>query len=166
MIVPGWYGAASVKWLERIVVTETPYNGFWQTVEYATFARPVGGLAALTPVTAMQPKATIARPAVGARLPVGKPVAVEGAAWGGEPIAKVELSSDGGKTWSPARFTTDAKPFCWRLWRWDWTPTARGPATLISRASYADGTTQPESRDPDRRSYMINHWLPRELLVA
>ena len=166
LIVPGWYGMASVKWLDRIVVSETPHDGFWQTIDYAVFTRPIAGLATLKPVTVMQPKASIARPAVGARVAVNKPLAVEGAAWGGEAIAKVELSSDGGKTWSPARFTTEAKPFCWRLWRWDWTPTARGPASLIARATDAKGQTQPEKRDTDRRSYMINHYLPAGVVVG
>ena len=51
------------------------------------------------------------------------------------------------------------------LVRWDWTPTARGPATLIARATDAKGNTQPAERDPDRRSYMINHYLPRDVVV-
>lgn len=165
-VVGGYYGMASVKWLTKIIVTETPHHGFWQTLDYATFARPVGGLPSLMPVTVMQPKASIARPTLAEVVPVGKPYPVRGAAWAGDArVRKVEFSADGGTTWRPATLTGPDKPYCWRTWEIDWTPAARGPAQLLARATDAAGATQPTARDPDRRTYMINHLVPVEVVV-
>jgi DMSO/TMAO reductase YedYZ molybdopterin-dependent catalytic subunit len=38
-IVPGWYGMASIKWLQRLIVTSEPFNGYYQTVDYACWQR-------------------------------------------------------------------------------------------------------------------------------
>jgi len=91
---------------------------------------------------------------------------VFGVAWTGEAkVAKVEVSGDGGKAWSAAKLTGDDKPFCWRTWEFDWTPSARGLVNLLARCTDDKGATQPEKRDPDRRSYMINHLVPVEVMV-
>ena len=164
-VLGGWYGMASVKWLTRIIVTPRPHHGFWQTIDYSVFERRAG-LATLVPVTRGQPKASIARPAFGEVVPAGRPTVVTGAAWAGEEaVERVEVSVDGGTTWAAARFTTDAKSMCWRLWEFPWTPATRGPVKLVARATAAGGVTQPASRDPDRRTYMINHLVPVEVLV-
>src|SRR5437879_470330 len=60
-IVPGWYAMASVKWLRRIIVTSEPFNGYYQTVDYACWQRREGG-PVLVPLTTMQVKAEIAHP--------------------------------------------------------------------------------------------------------
>ena len=165
-VVGGWYGMASVKWLTKVVVTDKPHTGYWQTFDYSYFERGHDGLPVLTPVTKILPKASIARPSQDEVVPVGRPYRVTGAAWAGEsPVAKVDLSTDGGKTWSSVKLTGDEKPFCWRTWEFTWTPTARGPMRLVARATDAAGVTQPETRDPDRRSYMINHLVPVEVAV-
>ena len=81
-------------------------------------------------------------------------------------MAKVEVSADGGKTWDAATLTGEDKPFCWRTWEYAWkAPAEKGAAKLLARATAADGTTQPEKRDPDRRVYMINHLVPVEVMV-
>ena len=164
-VVGGWYGMASVKWLTRLIVTAKPHAGFWQTTDYSYFRRK-GGLPEVVPITVMQPKASIARPALHEVVPAGKPYTVYGAAWAGESkVAKVEVSADGGKTWATAKLTGEDKPFCWRTWEHAWTPAQRGPVKLVARATDAAGATQPEKHDPDRRNYMINHLVPVEVLV-
>jgi hypothetical protein len=81
-------------------------------------------------------------------------------------VARVEVSADGGKTWDAATLTGEDKPHCWRLWEYTWTvPAAKGAAKLLARATTADGATQPEKRDNDRRLYMINHLVPVEVMV-
>ena len=67
-VVAGWYGMASVKWLGRIVVTERPYHGYDQTTDYAVWETR-DGLPSLTPITIIDVKASIARPAPGEKLP-------------------------------------------------------------------------------------------------
>src|SRR5205085_12628207 len=63
-IVPGWYAVASVKWLQRVVVTDRPFNGYYQTLDYAFWKRR-GDNAELVPLSEMQIKAEIARPSAG-----------------------------------------------------------------------------------------------------
>src|SRR5581483_11631656 len=82
-VVGGWYGMASVKWLTRIVVLDRPHIGYWQTMDYSYWVRP-NGLPELRPITAMEPKASIARPTAGETVPAGRPYRVFGVAWAGE----------------------------------------------------------------------------------
>ena len=166
-VIGGWYGMASVKWLSRIIITEKPYDGFWQTFDYATYERRDGGLASLVPITAMLPKAQIARPLIGEVVPAGKAYTVRGSAWAGEAaVGKVEVSLDGGKIWIEAKLVGETKPFCWQMWTFTWdVPNAAGPAKLLCRCTDAAGKGQPEKRDPDRRTYAINHLVPVEVTI-
>ena len=160
-IVPGWYAMASIKWLQRIIVTDRPFNGYYQTLDYAFWKRR-GDNAELVPLSEMQIKAEIAQPSEGETVPANSNVRVHGAAWtsNGE-ITKVEISSDDGATWNEAKLLGEAKPDAWRLWECNWkTPARSGKATLIARAADSNGRTQPTERDPDRGTYMINHLLP------
>src|ERR1041385_2542043 len=101
-IVPGWYAMASVKWLQRIIVNDRPFTGYYHTIDYAYWQRSDYGrwqrgeqIAELTPLTEIQVKAEIARPAEGEILPASASVSVHGAAWACDAeITKVELSTD------------------------------------------------------------------------
>ena len=165
VVVGGWYGMASVKWLKRIIVSEKPYEGFWQTLDYSYFERR-DGLPTLRPVAAMQPKAILAKPSLHEVIPANKPYRFFGAAWAGEQaIAKVEVSMDAGKSWTNATLLGEAKPFQWVLWEYVWDKPAKGAASIVSRATDDKGATQPEKRDADRRTYMINHLVPTAVMV-
>src|SRR5881409_936479 len=99
-IVPGWYAMASIKWLQRIIVTDQAFSGYYQTIDYA-YWKQRAEIAELTPLTKMQIKAEIAKPAEGETVPVNSSVRVHGAAWTSDAeITKVELSTDGGSTWN------------------------------------------------------------------
>jgi DMSO/TMAO reductase YedYZ molybdopterin-dependent catalytic subunit len=165
-IVPGWYAMASIKWLQRITITDRRFTGYYQTMDYAYWARR-GDTAELVPITEMQVKAQIARPAADDIVPASSNVRVHGAAWtSNAEITKVELTTDGGSTWNEAKLVGEAKPNAWRLWEFNWeTPTKPGKHTLIARATDSNGRTQPIKRDPDRGTYMINHLLPIEVEV-
>jgi DMSO/TMAO reductase YedYZ molybdopterin-dependent catalytic subunit len=160
-IVPGWYAMASIKWLQRIIVTDQPFTGYYQTMDYAYWKRR-GDIAELTSLTEMQVKAEIAKPAAGETVPANSIVRVHGAAWTSDgEITKVELSTDGGAKWSEASLVGAFKPNAWRLWEFVWrTPSKPGQADLIARAIDSLGRTQPVERDRDRGTYMINHLLP------
>jgi DMSO/TMAO reductase YedYZ molybdopterin-dependent catalytic subunit len=164
-VVGGWYGMASVKWLTRIIVSDKPFQGFWQSLDYSYFVRK-DGLPTLVPVTAVQPKAILARPGLGEAIPAGKPYRLFGAAWAGErAVGKVEVSLDGGKTWQTAKLLGEAKPIQWVLWEYAWENPAKGPASIVARATDDMGNTQPPTRDADRRTYMINHLVPTPVTV-
>jgi hypothetical protein len=117
------------------------------------------------PITEMEVKAQIARPAEGEIVPANTSVRVRGAAWACDAeITKVELSTDGGATWSGTRLLGESKPNAWRFWEFDWqTPSQPGKQALIARATDSLGRTQPVMRDRDRGTYMINHLLPIEV---
>jgi DMSO/TMAO reductase YedYZ molybdopterin-dependent catalytic subunit len=165
-IVSGWYAMASIKWLQRIIVTEQPFTGYYQTMDYAYWERR-GDIADLTPLTNMQVKAEIAKPAQGESVPANFSVRVHGAAWTSDgEIAKVELSTDGGTTWSEAKLLGKSPQNAWRLWEFDWqTSGVAGKQILVVRATDSLGRTQPTQRDRDRGTYMINHLLPIEVTV-
>jgi len=166
-IVPGWYAMASIKWLQRIIVTDRPFTGYYQTLDYAFWKRR-GDIAELTPLSELQIKAEIAQPSEGELVAGNSNVRVRGAAWtSGAEITKVDLSTDGGLTWNEAKLIGEAKPNAWRLWEFDWkTPAKPGKQILVARATDSNGRTQPVERDPDRGTYMINHLLPIEVEVC
>jgi len=160
-IVPGWYAMASIKWLERIIVTNKPFTGYYQTLDYAYWKRR-GEIADLVPLSEIAIKAEIARPAQGEIISANSKVRIHGAAWtSDDEITKVEVSTDGGSVWSEAKLIGAAKRNAWRLWEFNWkTPSKPGKQKLIARATDSQGRTQPIERDPDRGTYMINHLLP------
>jgi DMSO/TMAO reductase YedYZ molybdopterin-dependent catalytic subunit len=160
-VVPGWYAMASIKWLERIIVTSKSFNGYYQTLDYAYWKRR-GEIADLVPLSEIAIKAEIAHPAEGEIISTNSKVRIHGAAWTSDhEIIKVEISTDGGSAWSEAKLIGTAKRNAWRLWEFDWkTPSKPGKQKLIARATDSQGRTQPIERDPDRGTYMINHLLP------
>src|SRR5205823_1414740 len=100
-------------------------------------------------------------------FPVRAIVPVYGAAWTSDgEITKVELSTEGGATWTDANLLGESKSNAWRLWEFNWqTPAAPEKQTLIARATDSLGRTQPVLRDPDRGTYMISHLLPIDVEV-
>jgi DMSO/TMAO reductase YedYZ molybdopterin-dependent catalytic subunit len=165
-VIGGWYGMASVKWLVEIRVTDRPYSGFFQTLDYSYWVRKPNERPELVPVTAMHPKAIIVHPGLNDAVPAGKEFSVSGKAWAGEKkVAKVEFSADDGKTWAAAKLAGQGNDFSWRGWSIAWTPAAAGPARLVARCTDEAGNTQPDKRDPDRRSYMIDHLVPIDVMV-
>ena len=166
-IVPGWFGMASVKWLERIIVSEERFNGYYQSIDYTFWKRRDGNLPSLHSLGEMQVKAQIARPAPGEAVLPNETYRIRGAAWGGEAtVTKVELSFDGGKNWTKATLLDEALENSWRFWEFEWkTPAQPGKATLLARATDSAGRTQPAERVADYGTYMVNHCLPIEVEV-
>ena len=164
-IVSGWYGMASVKWLQRIIVTDAPFNGYYQTVDYAHWQRGESG-PTLAPLTEMQPKAQIAQPENHTVIPANGSCVIKGTAWSGEAtITKVEVTVDGGKSWRVATLEGEPKMNAWRLWNFEWVNPKRGKRTLLARATDSRGRIQPLERNADAGTYAINHALPIEVEV-
>ncbi len=145
LLVPGWYGVASVKWLQRLVAVDEPFSGPFQTDRYVYRGRT--GLMDGTPVTQIQVRALITRPADGAvlRWRDGDALRVQGAAWSGAaPISGVKVSDDGGSTWLAATLVQPTAPYGPASWHLDWVP-GRGPGRyeLLARATDGSGNEQP-----------------------
>ncbi|MGI8965798.1 MAG: molybdopterin-dependent oxidoreductase, partial [Limisphaerales bacterium] len=166
-IVPGWYGMASVKWMTRIVVSDQPFRGYWQTLDYTFWESRDGVPIQLLPVTEIEVKAEIARPALYEILPINSVYRMHGAAWTGESeIALVEISVDNGKTWSAAQLLGSSIKYAWRLWEYHWrTPAEPGRCTIMARATDARGRTQPMERDAHRGAYIITHVQPIQIEI-
>ncbi len=141
LVVPGWYGVASVKWLVEVVALEAPFQGYYQREKYVYQGEP--GVPDGEPLRAMRVRAVIARPADGEEVGQG-PVEVSGTAWSGAaPVARVDVSADGGRSWSPARLGAAEGSFAAVPWRFSWSPPGPGEHTLGARAADAAGNVQP-----------------------
>ena len=158
LIVPGWFGIAWVKWLDRIQVLDRRFMGKWMAREYVTLRGSELGDGSMdwceTSVCNMNVKsitARVVRRADGVHR-------VSGAAWSdGTPLARVEVRVDGGP-WQPARLLKkpSREPYTWTFWEFDWAQAPAGEHTLVSRAIDADGRVQPAADDPairNKRTY-------------
>ena len=165
-IVPGWYAMASIKWLQRIIVTKERYDGYYQTIDYSRWERTDSG-PVVVPITEMQVKSQIARPEINEVIDAGTNYRVRGSAWSSQAeITKVELSTDNGASWQLVRLDPVSKPNAWRLWDFAWnTPRQPGKHTLLARATDSRGRTQPATRQENSGTYMINHYLPIEVEI-
>jgi len=163
-VVPGWYGMASIKWLQRIIVTDRPFHGYYETIDYASW-RPDRCGPALVALSKMQVKAQISRPENGEVIPANANYLIKGAAWTCDAeITKVEVSESFGESWREATLEGNSVKNAWRFWRLEWKPAA-GRYTLLARASDSRGRVQPVNRDPNNGTYMIHHCLPIEVEV-
>ena len=145
LVVPGWYGMTSVKWLDSITLSSEPFDGYQQRQSYRLRQTPDEPG---EPVTRMLPRSLIIPPGVPdfatrERIVEPGPCTVRGRAWSGlGAIASVQVSADGGATWSPARLGPAASRWAWRAWEWDW-DAAPGDHELMCRATDDAGNTQP-----------------------
>ncbi|MEN3333143.1 MAG: hypothetical protein V7641_2508 [Blastocatellia bacterium] len=159
-LVAGWYGMDSVKWLKQIVVAREPSTGFYQTRRYYE-ARRASDTTTRGPLGAMRLKSQIARPINEARLQLA-PTTICGAAWCGDAeIARVEVTTDGGRTWQAAVLGSDRAPQAWRLWSYEWQPAAAGKVMIAARAYDTRGHVQPAERDPQIITPYANNWIDR-----
>jgi DMSO/TMAO reductase YedYZ molybdopterin-dependent catalytic subunit len=160
-IVPGWEGAYSVKWLTNLRVIDREFDGFWVATGYRYPTKLVAPGAAvdpkdMAPLSGLVVKSLITRPLEGAVIGPGK-VDVAGFAWAGEPdIAKVDVSTDHGASWQPARLTGERAKYAWR--RFEYTFEARRAEShlILARATDANGRTQPMSPPWNPSGYLWN----------
>ncbi len=146
LIVPDWYGMASVKWLRSITAIAEPFEGVQQTglYRYRRSEQDPG-----EPVTYKKPRALMAPPGIpeflsrGRHVPAGR-VLVEGRAWSGRAaVSRVEFSADGGQSWEDARLEEPNGRHGWSRWSYEWDARDPGDHELCVRATDADGNVQP-----------------------
>jgi DMSO/TMAO reductase YedYZ molybdopterin-dependent catalytic subunit len=166
LIVPGHYGMASVKWLVSIQVLEQPFQGYWQTSDYAYWDY-IDGKPVRRPLAEIALKSQIAQPSMYEVVSAGSEYLVTGAAWSGNAeVSEVEISTDGGQHWTATELIDPAQPYAWSRWQFLWhVPHKAGRFTLAARAKDTNGATQPERHNPDYGSYVINHPLPIDVNV-
>ena len=134
LFVPGWYGVASVKWLRRIEVLDRPFHGYFQSKKYTIQRRGAGRRLETVVVGPMEVKAEMLRPRPGAVVGLGSN-RIAGVAWAGEEaVAKVEVSTDGGRTWGEATPVGPQAKYSWTLWEYFWEVAEPGTYVLLARA--------------------------------
>ena len=160
VLVPGWVGAASCKWLTEIKLLESEFVGNFMNPGYRFPNQPVQPGESVKPedthvLTTLNVKSVISRPLDGSSLKSGK-LEVHGVAWAGEAdIVRVEVSTDGGSTWNSARLGHERSRFAWRLWNYDWN-AKRGDYEIQSRATDSHGRVQPAEAVWNPSGYLYN----------
>ena len=167
-VVPGWVGSSSVKWLGRIVVSSekiwsrnnlTSYvlvGEDWPAEEYA----PADG----GPITTGVVKSALALPRP-ASLPSGTNL-ISGFAYAPSgPVQRVEWSADNGSTWLVAHILDPVLPHAWQRFQFEWDAPA-GNHTLLTRATDADGRSQPDQVAYNSKGYLLNIVLPHPITVS
>ncbi|MCI0742264.1 MAG: sulfite oxidase [Gemmataceae bacterium] len=160
LLVPGWYGVASVKWLHKIDAVSQPFRGYYQSVKYTIQRRTGTGLQTQV-VGPMAVKSEILRPREAEVLGLGTN-RLFGVAWAGaDPVTRVEVSWDGGQTWTGADLIGPQAPYSWTMWEYLWEVANPGEYTLVVRAVSAAGQVQPLGHDAGNGGYLIHHSRPR-----
>jgi DMSO/TMAO reductase YedYZ molybdopterin-dependent catalytic subunit len=151
LIVPGWVGIANIKWVGQIQVSNEPVFSYWNTTGYVlrgpAYPTP-------TPLTGQKVKSPFEL-ALNATLP-NRPQVLAGRSWSGRaPIQRVDISTDGGSNWRPARLSSPNLPDAWVRWEFPWKPPGPGSYTLQARATDWSGQTQPTTVPFNNGGYLF-----------
>ena len=162
LLVPGYIGARSVKWLGRITLQGAPSDNHYQQRAYKVFPPEVSAdtvdWSTSEPLGAFEVNSVICTPAPEAVLPAGN-THITGYAISDAPVSAVELSIDGGRSWLPARLTAEQARWSWRFWECE-VALAPGTHELVVRARDVEGNSQPPDVGPihNFKGYMMNSW--------
>ncbi|MEV5236746.1 sulfite oxidase [Streptomyces pseudogriseolus] len=165
VLVPSWVGIASIKWVGDIEVSAQPLFSPWNTTFYRLFgpAHPEGGSAPLT----RQTLKSAFELASGATFPAGRRQVLTGRSWSGAgPVARVDVSTDGGSSWRPARLLERPRPDTWTRWSVTWKPRTRGTTQLLARATDTAGRTQPDVSVFNTQGYLFDAVVRHEVTVV
>jgi len=159
LVVPGWYGMAHVKWLDRINVLTEPFEGYQQAHQYRQKQSEEDPG---TPVTRILPRSLLVPPGIpdfpGRRRFLEPGLCVlEGRAWSGwGPVVRVEVSVDGGRSWEDAALDEAVGDFGWARWTFRWEEIQPGEYELCSRATDGAGNAQPVEPEWNYGGYVNN----------
>ncbi len=154
LIVPGWYGVANVKWLDRIEIWDTRYAGHFMARDYVTI-RQEGTESDPRWVESLVGR-TLLKSAPARVVHSGDSYRIEGAAWGA-PIRFVDVRIDDGP-WQRAWLDRGQRAeYAWTFWSFDWADPEPGEHTITSRAVDTSGKVQPAPDDP-RLANKITYW--------
>jgi len=145
LVVPGYYGTNSVKWLWRLRLAEQRADGAFTSTFYndSQDANDVAaGLPARRPVWAIAPDSIIVAPAPGTDVAMGEPTEIWGWAWSFRGVSMVEVSVDGGASFTRA-VLEPRRDWAWQRFSLQWKPRDRGEVLLSARAVDARGAGQP-----------------------
>ena len=157
LLVPRWYGMASVKWLTRIKVVDKPFEGFFQKRRYVFIDEGVEDDPARKPVTTLKVKSIITAPRHGEVIqPGGLMTFVDspGREWG--KLRRWRSPPTAGRNWSEAKLLRSSEHNAWCQWEFPWTTKEQGHFIFMSRATDSAGNGQPKSVPWNFRGYANN----------
>lgn len=163
LVVPGWAGDHWVKWLTGVHVQQEEVEGFFMKTAYRMPTEAVEPGAAVPPekmasLSTFPVKSIVARPATGSKAPLGRQEIVGFAFSGVAPVAKVEVSIDGGKTFAPAKLEGEPGAGRAQVFRFAFVQKTPVKARAIVRATDAQGNRQPEAPSWNPSGYFWNGW--------
>ncbi len=169
LVVPGWIGSCSQKWLNRIWVRDREHDSEKMTgYSYRVPARPVAPgsrppSSEMVVATSLPIKSMITRPMAGVVLKTGERQLVRGHAWAGETsVARVAVSTDFGVRWQDARLSPNANKYAWQTWETEVAFAERGYYEIWARAFDDRGNAQPFRQPWNPKGYLGNviHRVP------
>lgn len=145
LLVPGFYGTNSTKWLTRLTLADTRADSPFTTRWYNDAIVDADGKATgqTAPVWSIAPESVIVSPAPGEQLKAGKKATIWGRAWSDRGIKSVGITTDGGASWSEADVSVRTER-AWQRFSLDWTPPAPGEYVLSSNATDVSSAHQPK----------------------
>ncbi len=172
LVVPGWVGSASTKWLHTLTVLDAPFKGTYMDSSYRVPRTPVEPGQKMPPDAVSTEgwpiKSLITYPAPNARVRQGEALTVRGRAWVGEgAVERVEISSDEGKSWQRAQLAPHSPlhPYAWRTFVYEYKPQRPGYVTFLARAWDDRGNAQPAVPSWNPLGYFWNGWHRVGVLV-
>jgi hypothetical protein len=160
--VPGWYSVYWVKMLNDMEVLSQPDTNYWMATAYripdtphASITPEETGIKSV-PISRLVPRSFITNIKAGDTLKAGAPTLARGIAFGGDAgVARVDFSSDGGKSWQQAELGRDEGKYSFRQWHTHFAPT-RGNHVLMVRCTSTARETQPEAPNWNPSGFMRN----------
>jgi DMSO/TMAO reductase YedYZ molybdopterin-dependent catalytic subunit len=164
LIVPGWTATYWMKHLSAINVISKPFDDFWMKTAYRIPKDrfPGGQFSSQEtetnmPITEIPVNSLITNLVDGQTLTSSRPIEIKGVAWDrGDGIARVEVSTDGGKSWHQASLKQDYGHFSWRQWAFVFSPKHQGTLKIMARAVSRSGAGQPLEPIPNPSGYLHN----------
>ncbi len=164
LIIPGWTATYWIKHLTALNVISKPFDGYWMKTAYRIPKDrfPSGQFSSQEtetnmPITEIVVNSLITNLEDGQTLPNAKPIEIKGVAWdGGNGIARVEVSTDGGSNWHQATLKQDYGRFSWRQWHLAFEPKRPGQYRIMARATSHSGASQPLEPIPNPSGYHHN----------
>lgn len=150
LVVPGWYGTYWIK-ANDIEVLDQPDDNYWMKIAYTIPDTPHADMSPgqtgvkMVPINRMPPRSFITNIKSGETVRANAPTLVRGIAFGGDAdVARVDLSSDSGKTWQATTLGKDEGKFSFRQWQASVTLPGAGNYTLMVRCTNGSGVAQPD----------------------
>ena len=164
LVLPGWVGIGSIKWLGSLEVANTELTSPWNTKWYVMTG---GAYSDHEPPLSVNPVRSAWELAWGASVPREDEVVLTGRSWSGAgPISRIDVSVDGGRSWRPAHAFRSGHRQAWTQWRYVWKRPAFGDHELLARATDSSGRTQPLVTPYNTNGYFFDAVVRHPVTVA